>query len=81
MNKMAMRIYILIITLEYHQTCTEKLTPILNEIIPRNHKGKLLNLSYAATITPITKPDRDITHTHTHTHTNCRPKSPVNIDT
>ena len=63
-------------TVEFYQTFKEELTPIFLKLFQKMEKeGMLLNLFYKASITLITKPDKDTTRKE-----NYRPVSLMNID-
>ena len=62
---------------KFYQTFREELTPIPLKIFQRiAEEGTLTNLFYEATITPISKPDKNTTKKE-----NYRPISLMNIDT
>ena len=64
---------------ELYQTFREERMPIFLKLFQKiAEEGKLTNSFNEATITLITKPDKNATHTHTHT--NYRPISQMNID-
>ena len=64
-------------TAEFYQKFREELTPILLKFFQKiAEEGKLPNSIYEATITLISKPDKDATHTKKK----LQAKSPMNID-
>ena len=63
---------------EFHQTFQEEWIPILLKLFQKvEEEEKLPNTFYKASITLISKPDKDITHTKKE---NYRPISLMNID-
>ena len=63
-------------TVEFYQIFREELTPILLKLFKNTaEEGTLLNSFYKASITPIPKPDKDITKTESY-----RPILLMNID-
>ena len=56
-------------TAEFYKKFREEITLILLKLFQKiAEEGKLTNSFNEATITLITKPDKNATHTHTHTH-------------
>ena len=57
-------------TAEFYKKFREEITLILLKVFQKfAEEGKLTNSFNEATITLITKPDKNATHTHTHTQT------------